>query len=173
MGLFDRFRRDVRKDHLLIAADGKIPIERIDAWSATKKIDYAWEVYNSSKDKYTVDHKAGALEFLRRQFKIPQELSREEQVRLIGAGVKRKTDSHIPSYEDLRSPRPDETPQPPPVTPVIVRAPRPEPEHPPTTPMKKLKEVTWPTYANRSVQRFLESINKDVEQLNLGMVQIY
>jgi hypothetical protein len=167
MGLSELFKKqDVRKEHLLISGDGSIPIEKINSSSASKKIDYAWKVYNSNKDKYTPDHKSGALEYLRRQFKIPNEEPLERKIAYINTLVKRKTDSHIPDFSALKaSPSPQL-----PLTPlpeVIRPEAEAEAERPPKTPMKKIKSVTWPTPSPESSSTFLQSINQDIEQLNL------
>lgn len=60
------FRQKIRKAHLL---DGSIGLEI--RGTLAERVEYAWKVYNSSKTKYTPEHKAAARQFLTTTFKIP------------------------------------------------------------------------------------------------------
>lgn len=94
MGIFDGLKQAVRKEHLLISADGSLPIDHIEAWSDAKKIDYAWKVYNSLDEKYTTDHKNGSLKFLCGQFKIPEGLHLANKLSNLYDLISRKTESN-------------------------------------------------------------------------------
>lgn len=161
MGVFDFLKKDVRREHLLLSPDGTLPIEKIKSWSASKKIDYAWAVYNHAPGKYDTAHRDGALEFLKRQFQIPQGIPLEQQLEHINVLIKRKKESLIPSFADLG---------------IVL-------ESLPRVLMNKLGEVTWPSYPPAGAgltqsnfiqfknlptsQSFVESVNEDIKRINI------
>ena len=74
------FRKTLRKEHLLdrgIYSDSKGHL--------AQRIDYAWDVYNSPKPKYTTAHKDAALSFLRASFNIPESCKKEQAVEKIAS----------------------------------------------------------------------------------------
>ncbi|KTC95468.1 hypothetical protein [Legionella feeleii] len=74
------FRKTLRKEHLLdrgIYSDSKGHL--------AQRIDYAWNIYNSPKPKYTTAHKDAALSFLRASFNIPESYKKEQAVEKIAA----------------------------------------------------------------------------------------
>lgn len=97
------FKQAVRKEHLIARADGNMPIETITAWSLSKKLDYAWKVYNSDKVKYKAIHKKGAVEFLRKSFGLPMNPDNAILLQQIIALMTLKTSmpDRIPTVLDL------------------------------------------------------------------------
>ncbi len=99
MGLFDGVRTSVRKEHLVNRSrDGELAISSITAWTDKQKIEYAFKVYNSDKEKYTQQHKDGALEYLSKMFNLPDRLTKQQKEVQIGKLVTETTDTHTPTY---------------------------------------------------------------------------
>ena len=102
-GRMSFLRQTLRKEHLLnngIYSEKKGPLPH--------RIDYAWNVYNSQKIKYTPKHKQAALLFLTTTFNIPtHNLAEEELIKTLSEKMQLNTsdvdDESITSLNDTSS----------------------------------------------------------------------
>lgn len=170
------FRKTLRKEHLLdrgIYSDSKGHL--------AQRIDYAWNIYNSPKPKYTTAHKDAALSFLRASFNIPESYKKEQAVEKIAALMALKAANpdkkFVPKLPDpvRREVVAGGTPS---VAVRVAEIRAPVEEVVRLEPMAKLKYITSPSTSHLSkstaqmVDKFIKSVNGDIDELN-RLIKVY